>query len=343
MGVIHFAQQGNTNLVCPDDLDDIIHASFVRDWRSAEAEVHQSAERTLSLLAEGPGYSLDEFVPAGIPFLVNAGHKRYSRGGRKGKHGFDVEKIPSEVIMSRSFIGSSSHVYVPMLSVKRRADMFVGPVSLPRFMVYEEEWLVEAEYDIKSAKFHSLENGKKINPEAIMLCDQPQQQSVYVTGNSTKIPFKHDGFNPSGGIRGFLFGSFYLLGHITKSTTRKVVYAGIDLSRVNRQLLHHFSTRGKLLRATTEGCGEYGWITKEQIDSFSYATYQEIGEAVKILSGDIDEFTGKLNRFLLYKAFKQKEGSFIVGNIEGDSVIMHLPYVKVKGNTRLMSGRGFYR
>lgn len=37
-----------------------------------------------------------------------------------------------------------------------------------------------------------------------------------------------------------------------------------------------------------------------------------------------------LNRFLLSKAFEKQEGSFIVGQIEGDSCTTHLPYVQVE-------------
>lgn len=331
MEELHFARGDMARRVPADHayLDRLIHASFVGEMRTERVtpEVKEAARSDLEEVLGFEGTSLDDFVPRGSPFFANAGHNGYTWEGSRRNYALEAD-VDGEVLMSPAFIGSSSDVYVPMLQVGRREGRITDtPDAIPKLMVYDGENFVEARYDTRTAKFVATENGQAVNPKTLRLLNSPQQKSDYVRDREKmEVPehFKIEGQ--------YVGGEFFVPSSFTnalKHVGRAIAFFGMDLHRFHDQLRYHFSPRGGMLRKMTDGDKWNGWISEEQIGSFSHASYEEVADAVKALKRN-DFFDGKLNRFLLYKAFEQNEGSFLVGKIEGDGHTIHLPYIPVE-------------
>lgn len=331
MEKLHFAR-GNLARrvpVDPTSLDRLIHASFVGEIRADRVppDIKEAARSDLEKVSRFEGISLNEFVPQGSPFFANAGHNGYTWEGSRRTYAVEAD-VAGEVLMSPAFIGSSSNVYVPMLQVGRRTGKFAKtPDFLPRLMIYDREHFVEARYDIRTAQFVATENGQLVTPETLRLLNSPQQKSDYVKDSEAmEVPehFKIEGYY----VGGEFFPSSFT--HALKHVGRAIAFFGMDLGRFHDQLQYHFSLRGRMLRKITHGDKWHGWISQEQIGLFSHASYEELADTVRMLKRDEFAFDGKLNRFLLYKAFEQNEGSFLIGQMQGDGHTIHLPYVPVE-------------
>lgn len=332
MKELHFAQ-GNLARRIPVDptyLDRLIHASFVEEMRTDRVtpDIKEAARSDLEEVSRFEGISLDDFFPQGDPFFANAGHNGYTWEGSRRTYAVEAD-VDGEVLMSQPFIGSSLDVYVPMLQVGRRERKTVDtPDSLPRLMVYDGNNFVEARYDTKTARFVSAENGHTVNPKTLRLLNSPQQKSDYVKDEDSMKVSEHFKFEGQ-----YVGGEFFVPSSFTNAlrhVSRAIAFFGMDLNRFHDQLRYHFSPRGRMLRKITDGDKWHGWISEEQIGSFSHASYEEVADAVKMLKRDEFGFDGKLNRFLLYKAFEQNEGSFLVGQMQGDGHTIHLPYAPVE-------------
>ena len=335
---LYFSQEGITHSIpCNAGyLDRLVHASFIDELRESVVgeENLLDAKHCLDDLSEFEQANLDNFVPRGSPFFVSAGHNGYTWEGERRSYTIDLSGVDEEIVMSKGFIGSGSSVYIPMLQVKKRESTTIESVdSFPMFMIYNGGAFVEAEYDIKTASFVAKENSPRINPESLRMLNSPQQKSDYVVNHDTmNVPDdrKKSWIPMKNWLLEQTIGPFVLIAEIGRRIARGTAFWNMPIDHFHYQIKQHFSARGNFLRAIfPKGDAHRGWITKDQIDSFSHASYDEIGNVARMFK--IDGFGYNLNRFLLYKAFEQtKQGNFIVGRIEGDSHRIHLPYVPVE-------------
>ncbi len=90
------------------------------------------------------------------------------------------------------------------------------------------------------------------------------------------------------------------------------------------------------MRRIASGDRFHPFITRDKMDSFSYASYDEIACVIEELGKSYSWVKGldketRLRRFLLYRSLEsQNTGSLVVGQIVGDSHTIHFPYVKVE-------------
>jgi len=286
---------------------------------------------------------LGDIVPLGNPFLADAGHNGYTWEGTRRNYNLNLEalcpdkskRLDRELLMSAGFIGSSSHVYVPMVDVVVDKDKKkLRKIKLPPFMLHCEDHFREAIYDVRKGGFVPLREAEGIAPQNLKLLSSPTQKSKYIK-NKTLASVAHHffNFNEYNYQSGALIGTISLVGAGIAGLTKMIAFRGMNMSSFEEQVCNYFTFKGQLLRYGTKGYNGYGWITRDQIENFSYATISEIEDGVRALEGEKwQHIDRKLNCFLLYKAFEKNEGSqgsFIVGEIVGDSHTLHLSYVPV--------------
>ncbi|MBT4823948.1 hypothetical protein HN695_05535 [Candidatus Woesearchaeota archaeon] len=293
-----------------EDLGNVIHAIFVNDLNPelvGETDLGDAAE-VRTRIRKSDYFSLEDVVPVGDPSFLNAGHNGYTWKNARGKkiadRSYKIEdKLDSRFthIMSEAFVGSGSNIFIPTLKTRDvRNPGAELPQELPKFMIFQDGMYVAAGYDTRTNSFIPIEEGQKVEPNALVLQDKAQQRSEYVKS--------YDHLSNPRPFAGEPFASHVFL-HF--SLKRKVLG---KISRAYRQTL----------------------LSNEQVNKFSYATHTELKEAVGIIKKVSDQYgvahIQALNKFLLYKSFERKDakqGSYIVGQMIGDSQTIHLPYAQV--------------
>jgi hypothetical protein len=162
----------------------VVHACFVSelDKRLINDVIVKEALKELKDLSKSEKVSLDNLVPAGNPFLVDTGHNYYTwpLSGKRYTSEFNIHSLPGEILISPSFIGSSSHVYVPMLPFRHKNESSVSSTRfLPKFLINDNGFFTEAEYNFNIAKFVPVKFGTSINPESLKLLTGPASQNDF--------------------------------------------------------------------------------------------------------------------------------------------------------------------
>ncbi|MFA6461097.1 MAG: hypothetical protein WCV90_02430 [Candidatus Woesearchaeota archaeon] len=335
----------------PSFLDNLIHASFVRELTSPllTDDMAQDSERVLREVAEGESKDLQDFVLDGAPFLVDGGHNNYTWKGVRGEYSLDLSKRErdfSGLMFSAGFIGHSSHVYLPTLPVKESKGV-ISKEYVPKIMLYTPQGLVEAKYDFSSNSFAPVTDGAILSPEAVVLKGIPAQISDYMRDEEIRDVEKflqskgrsiqqfdlsdEDDNNPLPPFREFIveslrdsFGEWDLLPEKVPAYSN-AIYQSLYWKNLVFRLSHY---KGIVFNPEED----------DHKVNLSYANCDEIFSAaarIKDLRRDglpVNRET-ELNRFFLYKALEHKcvnsPECFVVGNIVGDTHRMHLPYVRV--------------
>jgi len=287
----------------------------------------------LGMVSGYESIQLKDLVPQGNPFTADAGHNGYTWDEASKDYGFDTEGIDGTILMSEGFINSGSGVYMPMINVAERDGSPTSvPEELPHLMVYKDGQFVEARYDVKTASFQPAANGTPIDPNALTLSGPVTEISDYALDREfMEVPHHYKPFTLPGEktFLGELFTPVTLPVMGLVALAKSIGFCGVDMDSFYGQVKAHFTSQGMLMRTLTDGTRHEGWITADQINSFSSASYDEVGQVVREI-GKENWIDSKLNRFLLQKALQEKEGNFIVGNPEGDGWTMHIPLAPVK-------------
>lgn len=313
MATIHYADPGylaETGLITHvsldgDELENVIHASLVASGAvSVDQKIVGAAEKTLQRQRGFVSRGLGSFVPTGNAIVQSAGHNGYTHKGERGRLGFQFNTRDS-LLLSPGFLGSSSHVQVPMVSVTEREELdteefHVG--NLPSFLMYNSgnNLFHEVGYDIASGQFTVLMETEGITPSDIEMLSGVQAHSKYLRQN---------------GVYG---GNMYGAVHDLKSE--------FGFSVLNTLFERFFSGMVGFSREVSPSKS----LQRLQEHSFSRVEdLADLAEGVKHMS--VDAAMPLINRFFLYKSFERSfSGSAIVGEITGDSQTMHLPYLPVK-------------
>ncbi len=293
---LYFALDDKEAHILPNErrlLTDIILATIAVERNDHAMKRHMRELRgVLKRARTFDSVPLEDLMPRGDPFFKTTGY--YGAEG-KGLGIIDVD-MPDKrrsYLMSESFVGSCSNSYTPLMNVIRRRDIATvthSPESLPKFMISCEEGYVAAEYDLETGSFNAV-GQQKIDPNPMILVSRLMHIDKYVKEEEVGDLLQHL--------------------HVYISSNRKL--------RLKR---------GEAQRSSSKA------FFRQRLSKAVYATLSEVEDAVdrincldrSIHHGDL------LNRFLLYKAFEHavnKNGSYIVGKIEGDTQTMALPYVAV--------------
>lgn len=315
MPTFYFAQDNAINRIpsTPEYLDQIIHASFAgKLMKRLKVTDLGVIKQSAAELNEAKGFekaSLEDFIPSGTPFFVNAGHNMYTWKGIRGKYEFDSSILEGEYLMSPAVIGSGSDVYVPMLKVARRTKEKCGNANncpLPHFMLWKNDKLIEARYDLNAGNFISVDQGFSIFPEQTKIISPPLSEN-----SSDKE---------------------YGLGRSVIPRSRFVHWLTL------RGYSNQERFRGKTveeLREKLEKLKKLIGFTPRRILNFKEESeVREIRVAAGILRDDKEQIH-KINCSLLYKdVLEQMKKCLLVGKIDGDSYTIHLPYVLVEMRQR---------
>lgn len=281
-----------------ESLDRLVHASFVAGNSGrlgiAEEEVlkraREEAKVELEQVSSGRYYhSLESFIPIGAPQFANCGHNGYTMGGERLAYDFDSNEFLGDFVMGKAFVGSSSHVYVPLVEVEKRnwdrRVEFVG--ELPTLMIYDNGALVEAKYNIRKARFEKIKGRRRVDPQALQMVEGVRGFSEYIKDPSQMEVLSHfrryelpPTRNVGGTVMDDLLAPFRATWVGMKALGRVLAYRNFMMGSFEDQVGAHFSRYGKFLRTVSAGDKFNGWVSEEQIGSFSHATYDEIGEAV---------------------------------------------------------------
>ncbi len=101
-----------------------------------------------------------------------------------------------------------------------------------------------------------------------------------------------------------------------------------------RQLSEYLKPRGEILSYFSQGTNDRKIPNRKVVENSCYAAFAELKAVLSHFQEELNNNDPSLfNRFLLYKAFERtivgNHGLFIVGQMQGDSQNIHLPYVAV--------------
>ena len=309
----------------PEDLDAILHRNMVKDNKEEiekrqehrKSELRTSVEKVRGIeeredqerqpstwfKEKQEERELSEFHPAGELRLLTAGHSEEGEFRLR----IDVTKKPFNLehsLLGACCIGSSNYLWQTVLPIaEKEKGRKKRKTELPQLLMYKgEEGYREAVYDVKTGKFTPT-NDTIYSPRDLTLLDRPCIQASYYRPDRVR-----------------------------------------EEVRIHRNVLEYAQGKLNERREETHGRSAFACMLEDSgrtrseieaaIPTLFYMSADQVREVGKTLSQkELDrlDFTEYLNRFLLYNAFMQTnpKGSFIVGQIRGDSDVMHLPYVQV--------------
>ena len=240
------------------------------------------------------------FIPHGELVLADAGHHNptYNSNGGKlipgksRKNTFETEVIPLEsMLVGKPIFGSSSHVWIPMIKVERGSPSEAIEDKLPQFLIYDGCKYSEAVYDATQAMFIPKKAGETFEGRQLQMIKQIEIQREYMKGKEEE------------------------------EVKEKMERESERLHFEERVIWYcKRSQLGRLFSSLKR------YQVEIAIEGVTHASFDEIDTVIK--EGVVE--AGQLSRFLLYKAFSAtKRGSYIVGQITGDSYTIHMPYVRV--------------
>ncbi len=351
---LFFAQNSTVINLVPSEssfLDNLIHASFVRRLKSPllTESMIQDSEKVLREVAKGESKDLADFVLAGAPFLVDTGHNHYTLKGVRGEYSLNLgerEVDSSGLLFSSGFVGSSNHVYLPTFPVKESKGV-ISKGYVPKMMKYVSQGLVEVKYDFSSNSFAPVTDGIIISPESVVLKGIPAQIDYYLRDEEicdVEMFLKSKGKS----IQNFDFSDeddddpLPPFREVITEILRES-FGEWDLPKEKVPVYSNAIYQSLYWQNLVFRLSHYDGIVFNPLEddhkvNLSYASSDEIfTAAARIKDLKRDGFSvdrgQELNRFFLYKALEDKcmnsPECFVVGNVGGDSKVMHLPYVRV--------------